>query len=292
MLVELSSIFQSEVVTRISDELEPSSFQEVLVVAGRDPVRQQRGIEALIDRQVDGLTLIAPAMTQPWLEGLAANVPTVVVARQKGFLTSSWPTTSRSSAMSRTASPSCTWARSSSCRRLKGSTTSPFTPIPTDLAVVDIGETMAHAARPVSVPFRHAGSCGTLDDDDHWRIEPPGDGVGERRRCRKGREEVRRAHEAEAAIGRNEVINVELKDRGGMHGVVGSQASAHQGRDFVSDLEHLGAGPGEVREDAVPGPRQPLGQPARPAEHRPSRPHPAGTVVAEARLGRYLVGDL
>jgi LacI family transcriptional regulator len=84
MLVELSSPFQPEIVEGITRELEPSPFQEILVTGGISPERQQRSIEALIDRQVDGLILIAPATSTSWLEDLGASVPTVVIARHGG----------------------------------------------------------------------------------------------------------------------------------------------------------------------------------------------------------------
>jgi LacI family transcriptional regulator len=81
MLTELSSPFQPEVVEGITDELESSPFQEILVAGGVTAERQQRSIEALVDRQVDGLILIAPWAGQTWLERLAARLPTVVIAR-------------------------------------------------------------------------------------------------------------------------------------------------------------------------------------------------------------------
>ena len=74
MLTELSSPFQPEIVEGITRELEPSPFQEILVTGGISPERQQRSIEALIDRQVDGLILIAPATSTSWLEDLGASV--------------------------------------------------------------------------------------------------------------------------------------------------------------------------------------------------------------------------
>jgi len=52
MLVALSSPFQPEIVEGISDVLEHSPFQEILVVPGRSSVRQRRAVEALIDRKV------------------------------------------------------------------------------------------------------------------------------------------------------------------------------------------------------------------------------------------------
>ena len=84
MLVELSSPFQPELVEGITRELEPSPFQEILIAGGISPDRQQRSIEALIDRQVDGLILISPFMSTSWLEQLGASVPTVMLARHGG----------------------------------------------------------------------------------------------------------------------------------------------------------------------------------------------------------------
>ena len=84
MLTELSSPFQPELVEGIARELEPSPYQEILVAGGISPDRQQRSVEALIDRQVDGLILIAPFTSTSWLEQLGASVPTVVLARHGG----------------------------------------------------------------------------------------------------------------------------------------------------------------------------------------------------------------
>jgi LacI family transcriptional regulator len=84
MILEMSSPFQPEVVQGITDEVEHTPFQEILVVPGQSPQRQQRSIEALVDRQVDGLILIAPWTSESYLEVLAASVPTVVIARHGG----------------------------------------------------------------------------------------------------------------------------------------------------------------------------------------------------------------
>ena len=81
MVIVLSSPFQLDIVQGICDELAPTPFQEILVVSGVTPEGQRRSIEALVDRQVDGLVLIAPGVPTRWLEELAASIPTVVVAR-------------------------------------------------------------------------------------------------------------------------------------------------------------------------------------------------------------------
>jgi LacI family transcriptional regulator len=85
MLTDLGSPFQPLLVHGITDELEPTPFQEVLVTGGGVvPERQQRAVEALVDRQVDGLILITPWMSTAWLEKLGVDIPTVVIARHGG----------------------------------------------------------------------------------------------------------------------------------------------------------------------------------------------------------------
>lgn len=80
VLVELTSPFQTEVAQGISDELEATPYQDVIVTAGTSPERQERSIEALLDRRVDGLVLVAPWLDVAWLEEVAKIVPMVTVA--------------------------------------------------------------------------------------------------------------------------------------------------------------------------------------------------------------------
>ncbi|XVV10135.1 LacI family DNA-binding transcriptional regulator [Actinoplanes sp. CA-131856] len=80
VLVELTSPFQTEVAKGISDALEATSYQDILVTAGATPERQKSRIEALLDRRVDGLALIAPWIEVAWIEKIAETVPVVAVA--------------------------------------------------------------------------------------------------------------------------------------------------------------------------------------------------------------------
>ncbi|MYS49403.1 substrate-binding domain-containing protein, partial [Streptomyces sp. SID6013] len=84
MLVALSHSFQSEIVEGVTDELEPGPYQEILITGGLTVERQKASVEALVDRQVDGLVVIAPQMDMDWLEQLGESLPTVVVARHGG----------------------------------------------------------------------------------------------------------------------------------------------------------------------------------------------------------------
>jgi LacI family transcriptional regulator len=80
VLVELTSPFQPEVAQGISDELEDTPYQDVIVTGGTSRERQKRSIEALLDRQVDGLVLVAPWLDVSWIEQVAQAVPVVTVA--------------------------------------------------------------------------------------------------------------------------------------------------------------------------------------------------------------------
>lgn len=80
VLVELTSPFQPEVAQGISGELEGTPYQEVIVTGGTSPERQKRSIEALLDRRVDGLVLVAPWLEVAWIEEVAKTLPVVTVA--------------------------------------------------------------------------------------------------------------------------------------------------------------------------------------------------------------------
>jgi LacI family transcriptional regulator, galactose operon repressor len=80
VLVELTSPFQTEVAKGIDDALEHTPYQDILVTAGATPERQKSRIEALLDRRVDGLVLIAPWIEVEWIEKIAESVPVVAVA--------------------------------------------------------------------------------------------------------------------------------------------------------------------------------------------------------------------
>ncbi|MFG2941210.1 LacI family DNA-binding transcriptional regulator [Streptomyces sp. NPDC048282] len=86
MLTELASPFQQQIADGVTDEVEPGPYQEILITGGLTAERQQRAVEALVDRQVDGVIVIAPVMETAWLERLAGTLPTVVVARHGGGL--------------------------------------------------------------------------------------------------------------------------------------------------------------------------------------------------------------
>jgi LacI family transcriptional regulator len=80
VLGELTSPFPMEVAQGVSDALQDTPYQDVIVPGGTTPERQTRSIEALLDRQVDGLVLVAPWLDAESIEKFAKVVPTVTIA--------------------------------------------------------------------------------------------------------------------------------------------------------------------------------------------------------------------
>ncbi|HEY8718199.1 LacI family DNA-binding transcriptional regulator [Pengzhenrongella sp.] len=78
--LELSSPFRAEVAQAISAELVHTPFQDIIVTGDTSAGRQKRIIEALLDRQVDGLVLVAPWLDVSWIQKVASQVPVVAVA--------------------------------------------------------------------------------------------------------------------------------------------------------------------------------------------------------------------
>lgn len=84
LLADVASPFAPMIVDGIQREIDDTGLQVLLGPGGASPERQQRSIEAMVDRQMDGLILIAPNVPTAWLETLAEMVPVVVIARHGG----------------------------------------------------------------------------------------------------------------------------------------------------------------------------------------------------------------
>jgi LacI family transcriptional regulator len=80
VLSELASPFQPEVAQGVGAEFKHGPYVGIIVEGGVTPAQQQRSIEALLDRQVDGLIVVAPWVDVSWLEEVGQSVPMVTVA--------------------------------------------------------------------------------------------------------------------------------------------------------------------------------------------------------------------
>jgi Transcriptional regulators len=70
-----------EIVTGATKSLLDTPYQLVLAPATSDRGEGVRAINALVDRQVDGLVVVSPVVDRPWLENIAQRIPTVMVGR-------------------------------------------------------------------------------------------------------------------------------------------------------------------------------------------------------------------
>ena len=80
-VVDLQNTFMSVLIEGIRAEAEASGYQVLIGEASRGLSQQRQMIEAMIDRKMDGLVLIAPFGTAQDLEGIGQSTPTVVLGR-------------------------------------------------------------------------------------------------------------------------------------------------------------------------------------------------------------------
>jgi len=81
LLSETSNPFFSEINEGIEDELSSTDYQVLIGTGGNDAKREERKIEAMLDRQMDGLILVAPFLPKSRLQAIARSAPVVLVGR-------------------------------------------------------------------------------------------------------------------------------------------------------------------------------------------------------------------
>ncbi|WP_327584000.1 LacI family transcriptional regulator [Nonomuraea sp. NBC_00507] len=79
LLPHISNPFFAEILDGLMTQLGGTDYQAILVQGGKDPEGERRAIDALVDRQVDGILMIAPLGSKGELEEVAAGTPTVVL---------------------------------------------------------------------------------------------------------------------------------------------------------------------------------------------------------------------
>ncbi|MFB4262531.1 LacI family DNA-binding transcriptional regulator [Nonomuraea sp. GTA35] len=73
--------FYAEIMTGLVDQLAESDYQAIMIQGGTLDKTEKRALDALIDRQVDGILMIAPLVGRTQLEQVAREFPTVVLGR-------------------------------------------------------------------------------------------------------------------------------------------------------------------------------------------------------------------
>jgi LacI family transcriptional regulator len=81
LIPDVRNPFFPEIIEGVAAELDGTDYQVLLGPGGSEPSSQARITDAMIDRRMDGLILIAPVMPRRQLEATARTVPTVVIGR-------------------------------------------------------------------------------------------------------------------------------------------------------------------------------------------------------------------
>jgi len=81
LLNELHNPFYAEVLDGIDEESERLGYRVLIASAGSRPRGEERAVEAFLEYRTDGIVLVGPRVPTGAIEGLAAAVPVVVVAR-------------------------------------------------------------------------------------------------------------------------------------------------------------------------------------------------------------------
>ncbi|MFI6037359.1 LacI family DNA-binding transcriptional regulator [Streptomyces sp. NPDC051315] len=79
LLDNVRNAFFADILDGVQDELRQSEYTVLIGAAGFEPEEQARTIRALVDRQMDGLILIAPGTPRDEVLTTAASTPTVVI---------------------------------------------------------------------------------------------------------------------------------------------------------------------------------------------------------------------
>ncbi|MBB5133340.1 LacI family transcriptional regulator [Thermocatellispora tengchongensis] len=82
LLPHIRNPFFADILDGLTEQIGPAGYQAIMVQAGgTDPKEERRAVDALVDRQVDGILTIAPALAKAELEEIGGGTPTVVLGR-------------------------------------------------------------------------------------------------------------------------------------------------------------------------------------------------------------------
>ncbi|WP_223166755.1 LacI family DNA-binding transcriptional regulator [Nonomuraea sp. SYSU D8015] len=84
LLPHIRNPFFADILDGLTEEISGAGYQAVIVQSGGPDLRRERAaIDALVDRQADGILMIAPVTARTQLEETAKTTPTVVLGRHE-----------------------------------------------------------------------------------------------------------------------------------------------------------------------------------------------------------------
>jgi LacI family transcriptional regulator len=83
LLPHIRNPFFADILDGVTEQLADTDYQAIMIQGGNDPKAESRAIDALVDRQVDGILMVAPLSSKARLEDVARDVPTVVLGRHE-----------------------------------------------------------------------------------------------------------------------------------------------------------------------------------------------------------------
>ncbi len=83
VLPHIRNPFFADILDGLTEYLEKTDYQAFMIQGGATRKVEQRAVDALMDRQVDGIIMVAPLASKARLEEVAKEKPTVVLARHE-----------------------------------------------------------------------------------------------------------------------------------------------------------------------------------------------------------------
>jgi LacI family transcriptional regulator len=82
-LPDIRNPFFPDIVDGLMEQVADTGYQVIIVQSGSSLKAETRAIDALVDRQVDGILMVAPLSPKARLEEVAEGMPTVVLGRHE-----------------------------------------------------------------------------------------------------------------------------------------------------------------------------------------------------------------
>ena len=80
ILPDIHNPFFSDIVAGLNAALERTQYQTLFGIGQSNPVTEQAVIDAMVDRQMDGIIFIGPRMPPATIDAVARRIPTTVIA--------------------------------------------------------------------------------------------------------------------------------------------------------------------------------------------------------------------